>query len=61
MKWVSDVDEVGDAASLSGVGEGHLRGESKERARWEGLKLSGLASKCYQETLLPQPQMKPSR
>ncbi|KAK2496420.1 hypothetical protein MC885_002088 [Smutsia gigantea] len=29
MKWVSDVDEVGDAASLPGVGKGHLRGEGK--------------------------------
>lgn len=52
MKWVSDVDEVGHAASALGVGEGCLGGEGKVRARWEGPKLSGLASKHSQETLL---------
>lgn len=51
MKWVSDVDEVGDGASPLGVGEGCLRGEGEVRARWEGLKLSGLVSKHSQETL----------
>lgn len=29
MKWVSDVDEVGDAASLSGWGEGFSEGKAK--------------------------------
>lgn len=51
MKWVSDVDEVGDATSLPGVGKGHLRGEGKVRARWDGLKLLGLAGKHYQDNL----------
>lgn len=30
MKWVSDVDEVGDAASLSGLGEGTSEGRQSE-------------------------------
>ena len=34
-----------------GGGEGHLRGEGKVKATWEGLKLSGLVSKHYQEPL----------
>jgi Ras-related protein Rab-15 len=50
MKWVSDVDEVGDTTLLTEVGKG-ASGEGKTRARWEGLKLSGLLSQCYQETL----------
>lgn len=29
MKWVSDVDEVGDAASLSGLGEGTSEGKAE--------------------------------
>jgi len=33
MKWVSDVDEVGDAASPLGVGEGCLRGEGDGKGR----------------------------
>ena len=30
MKWVSDVDEVGDAASLSGWGTAPQRGRQRE-------------------------------
>lgn len=29
MKWVSDVDEVGDASSPSGLGEGTSEGKAK--------------------------------
>lgn len=46
MKWVSDVDEVGHAASLGGGGGGR---EGMAMPTREGLRWSELASRHYQE------------
>nr|CAE45901.2 hypothetical protein [Homo sapiens] len=52
MKWVSDVDEVGDATSLPGCGEGASPGKAR---RGPDGKANASRKLC-----LPQPWMKTS-
>lgn len=53
MKWVSDVDEVGDAASLSGLGDGISSGEKDpSKGPKPGLYLPGW-EQGHQLTCLP--------
>nr|KAF6502176.1 RAB15, member RAS oncogene family [Molossus molossus] len=59
MKWVSDVDEVGDAASLLGWGRAPQRG-GRRGARWERPKLLGWRANATRKACLPQPRMKTS-
>lgn len=53
MKWVSDVDEVGDAASPARVGKGTSEGKAKRGPGGKGCSSQGWQANAFRNPCLP--------